>query len=80
MRKLTFHLLVGFLGELKPSRIPFSRNVGSLLLLCVGLLELLTLLPERTNVGPQPPLGDLEPILGLGGGSNLGSKLLPKLP
>ena len=79
MRELTFHLLVGLLGELKPPRIPLSHDVGSLLLLHVGLLELLILLPEGTNVGPQPPLSDVRAVLGLGGGGDLGFQLLPQL-
>ena len=79
VRKLTFHLLIGLLRELKPPRIPLSHNVSSLLLLHVGFLEALVLLPEGGDVGPQPPFGGVKPSLGLGGGSSLGSKLLPQL-
>ena len=52
MRKLTLHLLVGLLRKLNPSRVPLGHNFGLPLLLHVGLLELLVLLSEGSNVGP----------------------------
>ena len=78
-RELTFHLLVGLFGKLKPPRIPLGHYVGSLLLLHVGLLELLILLPESIDVSSQPPLSDFRAVLGLGSSSDLGLELLPQL-
>ena len=78
-QELTFHLLIGLLGELEPLRIPHGHDVGLPLLLTVGLLELHVLLPESADVSPQPPLGDLRAILGLGCSSDLGLELLPQL-
>ena len=79
MRKLTLHFLVGLMRELEPPCAPLGHDVSLPLLLSIGLLQLLILLAERADVGPQPALGDLEAVLSLGSGIDLGFQLPPQL-